>query len=248
MAYALMQQTVDRPSVELMREAFRSVPGLTAPDASMLARDACGILAENLPLETANALQQALKARGIEAEVADQGQLPPLPHPLSLKRAACLEDALVVYDALGRERKVPWKQVYLIAAGSVELTEYKRASQEYVFHGMQRGTIHIIEFSDKQEQNLRLVLEIFVEGQPGRYGIQADRFGYEYLGQRLGRNAAENFVLLVRDLMRLAPHAGTNRGAGAIAQEPPRVFRYPSQRAFEHESLWLIWKGQQASG
>ncbi len=251
MPFALVQTSLDPPPPEALREAFGAVEELTATDAKLLAKDAFGILAERLPFNSAAALQRALQGRGVETELVDQRELPKLPPPQRLKRADCLPESLVLYDALGRARNVPWRQVRLIAAGTVELTQFKRVATEYVVHaGTGQMTIPIVvpQFSDKEYKALRLVLEVFIEAIPPRYRAFGREFQYAYLGDRLAATAAENFVLLVRDLMRQATGAAANRGAAAMASDPPQTFAYPTRHAFEEESIWVLFQSRRPAG
>ncbi|KPK81336.1 MAG: hypothetical protein AMJ81_10695 [Phycisphaerae bacterium SM23_33] len=246
MAYAVVQKTLDPPSVEQLCRAVQAVPGLTRYDATVLAADAFGIIAENLSLESASVIQRRLAAEGYETELVDQDKLPTLPPPTGLRRADCLPECLVVYDALGRPKRIQWAQVCLVAAGSVRLSEFKRVERQYVVYHpgpwLLAVPVVLSDFADREERNLRLALEILIEAAPARYRATAHNFNYGYLGPRQHRRPAENFALLVRDLMQLAINASANRGAVGLAQDPAQTLEYPARHAFEEEMIWLLWK------
>jgi len=244
MGFAVVQKSLDPPAAGQLIKAFEAVESLTASDARLLAKDAYGILVQKLSFNDAAAVQGVLAAEGVETEVVDQDHLPKPPAPKALKRAACEAESLLLYDALGRAAPVPWERVILIAAGGVGLIEVKREAHEYVvYRGVGRGAmpVKLVEFSDKAEEKIRLVLELFVEAVPARYRAMSHRFHYGYLGARMQPRASRNFVQLVRDLVARSPNATVGRGAAALAADPPRTFSYPTLRAFEEEIVWQLW-------
>lgn len=246
MPYAIVQASLDPPTVDQLRRAFAMVPELTRADAAMLVRDAFGILVENLSHQAAQSIRRSLATQDVATEIVPQDGLPALPETKVLRRADCLAECLVVFDALGRPKPLPWAQVVLIAAGTVTRTEVRRIRTERVAR-YGRMPVVMPEFRDREHEVSRLALEIIALDGPLRYQVQPDRFQYGYLGERIQRTAADNFVLLVRDLMALAPHASANRGAVLMQQDPPESFAYPSRRAFEEEMIWILWKARRAA-
>jgi len=226
---------------------------LTRQDADVLAKDGFGVLVEKLPFNDAVAIQQELQARGVATYVVDQAELPKLPAAKVTRRIDCLDEHLVVHDALGRPRPLPWAKVRVVAAGFVMFTEFRRVRQQYTIAvpgvgglGSFRPVV-MTDFSDKEFQNARLLLELLVEADPPRYQAEARALQYTYLGARQAGTAAQNFVTLVRDLLGLAPGASLNRGAAAVAADPPRTFSYPTRHAFEEETVWLLWNLKRAA-
>ena len=242
MPLAIVQTALDPPSLEQLQRAFAAVPSLTRFDAHFAARDAFGVLIDNLADDDARRLHRALAAEGVDTRVVDQDQLPKLPPHKTTKRMDCLGDRLVIYDALGRARPIEWPQVVLIAAGSVTLTEQKR-TETVRFHRYGNDlpvTVTEIDYKDVQQD--RLVLELIVRGDPPRYRAVAHGFLYNYLGPRRRQQAAENFRLLLADLVGLAKGAALNRGAAGLVRQPPQFFHYPTRHAFEEELSWLLWR------
>src|SRR6266566_4712752 len=124
--FAILQRSLEIPDAEKLKRAFRSVHGLTDSDAYTLAKDAFGILVNNLSPTDAMTLQGALEAEGVETAVVLETDLPQLPATKFVHQMDCLPDALMVYDAIGREFPVQWDQITMIAAGRVRLTVFEQ--------------------------------------------------------------------------------------------------------------------------
>jgi len=255
MPYAIVQQSLEMPTVERLAAAFRNAPGLVAGDAQLLARDAYGILLKNLSLEHAGGLQAALAAQGLETEVVAEEYLPGLAPAQRIRRADCLPESLMVYDALGRAVPVEWGRLMGIAAGVVRMIEFKQGRARRVllgrFSSLAPGWADsdysevVTETRFKEEQNLRLVLELILAGGQQRYSINAEQFAFDYLGERRTEDLGANFVWLVRDLALYAPQAVLNRGSLRLLEDPPQAFSYPSRSAFQEEIVWLLWRAAQ---
>ena len=214
MPYAILQQQLTPPSLEQLRQAFRALPQLVDADATFIEKGAFGILVERLSMADAQTLHRALAAAGVETEVGDQKDVPVL----------------------------PGAQVRLIAAGSAHLIDFKRTeTTRYVERG--DAVITVTDVRTKEEVHLNFLLEILI-GSDQRYRTTSKDFIYAYLAARRSNRSSDNFVLLVRDLLAYATYAGINRGAAAIAQDPPSTFEYPSRHAFEEEMVWLLWRGR----
>jgi len=251
MPYAILQKTLQPPSVDQLTKAFRSLPDLTASDAAIIAKDAFGILVGSLSFEQAETLSAALIAQGVDNEVVDEQHLFTLPPFKKLRQADCLPDHLLLYDPLDRPQNIDWSHVIVVAAGSVSLTEFKRTERQRVHYHMTPtgfGGLGLYPYADrtvstKEEQQSRLILEIYLDINPIRSHADSREFRYNYLGPRLLSGSAKNFSLLVTDLAKYATKASLNRGAQTISQDPTKTFSYPSRHAFEEEIIWLLWKG-----
>ena len=86
-----------------------------------------------------------------------------------------------------------------------------------------------------------LLLEVLLARAAMRFQIEGERFRFNYLGDRKRPDVAENFALLVRDMMKFAPHAAVNRGA-YLLRENSTGFEYPSKHAFHEEITWMLWQ------
>ncbi len=246
MPCAIVQKDLVFPSVDQLKRAFHGSGFLTEIDASMLCRDAFGILVKDLEPEQANLLQGRLRQEGVETEIVDQRQLPPMPPGKTLRQLVCRPEALALYDPLGREFCVDWRHVWLIAAGCVYLFSLERPVMEQrprrrIGLGPLSGR-EIEEGMAHEAQTPHLLLEIVLTRGVQRFSVAADRFAFACLGERRTPSLPENFTLLVRDLIRCAPHATLNQGARLVGQEPPQLFHYPSKNAFYEEILWLLYR------
>jgi len=247
MPYAIVQKSLEAPPVQAMVEAFRALPQLTDIDAATMASDAFGILVRGLELADAGRLLQALHAAGIEAEMVDHKSLPPLPPPRPCRRAEPTPERFVPCDHLGRPQPVEWSHVILLAAGGVRGTEFKHTATEKVVPGSRYGArggepVTRVEHKDVAKDTVRLTLEVFLDVAPGRYHIEAHRFNFAYLGDRLHDERTHNYVALVQDCLRHATGAVLNRGAAAQKRDPRKLSTYPNKHAFEEEIVWLLWR------
>lgn len=237
MSYAILQKELVVPDVERLKRAFSVWPALTNIDAQTSANDAYGILLRGLDVERAGVLKDALHKENVETVIVEESRLPSLP-PGRIGRQAELDSAhLTLYDPMRRASRVAWSDIHLIAAGLVRMREGRKP----------RSALESAE--PKEEQTRRLMLEIFLRDELGRFSVEGTEFAYNHLGGRLTEDPAVNFVFLVQDLARNAPHAGLNRGACAACQKPPELFPYPSKQAFQEELTWMLWRiGQLEAG
>lgn len=252
MNYAILQTTLDLPDFDKLRRAFRSVSSLTDADAHILGNDAFGILVKGKPLAEATTLQAALRAEGIETHVIPEDDLPALPPTKFLNRVAASPEALTICDPVGRSFAVEWGHVMLIAAGSVRTVDFTRTETSRPVqrrHSLGLGTSYGYEDQEtevrfKEERNAHFLLEIILTRGVARYSINAGPAApllFRYLGERRTGSLAQNFALLVQDLMTYAPHAAVNRGAYSLREAGGSLFAYPSKNAFFEEITWLLW-------
>jgi len=259
--FAILQRSLEIPDVEKLKRAFRSVKTLTETDAHTLAKDAFGILVNNLSSTDAMTLQGALGAEGVETAVVLQTDLPQLPPTKFVHQMDCLPNSLVVHDAIGREFGVTWDQVMLVAAGRVRLTVFEQqrvtpsqspvqaALDSWWPAGSRRRSASqpAPEYVSRERQVPKLLLEVVLVGAVMRLQVEGDQFRFNYLGDRKRPELAENFALLVRDLMQFAPQAIVNRGAYFLRENTSTGFEYPSKHAFHEEMTWMLWQMSNAA-
>jgi hypothetical protein len=261
MPYAVVQKVLELPDVERLKAAFRGFPGLTPVDAYTIGKDAFGILVKGYTYDNANRMVSALQAQGIETEVVDESLLPRLPQGPNTTRIDVNPGGLTVYDAYNRAVPVECKNVVLIAAGKVPLSEFKRVrtetpSTEFDPSHFGRGGYGVrprmnVEYETREERQEHLLLEIILQGTPARYSIDVGRSAhllFRGLGERKTADLKTNLTLLVQELLRFAPHAAINQGAYYFRENSAQAFVYPSKNAFYEEMIWLLWKLQQAGG
>lgn len=246
MGYAILQADLGIPPVDKLKRAFRSVPFLTDIDAYTLARDGYGILVRHLASADASALHGALKGEGIETFVVEEDQLPILPQRKRVHRMDCLPEVLMIYDPLGRAFGLEWRHLMLIAAGRVQLRSSLRVESPNLFSSS-RG--HVFSTRDdrvREEVKDHWILELILNQSVMRYTVDADKFNFQYLGERRRPSIEENFALLVQDAVRYAPGAACNRGTYYLKENQPLPFSYPTKNAFNEELIWLLWRMGQA--
>jgi hypothetical protein len=251
MTCSLMQTTLEPPTTEQLKQAFRGVPGLTAMDAFTLGRDAYGVLVRSFERERAEALKSALAAQGVETELVEDASLPVLPEARLVHRIDCTPGALLIYDSLNRSFPLKWEDIMLIAAGQVNLTEFKDVRTETKVPSRSYGRFGggsektIVDHNLKEEHHDRWLLEFVLAGAALRYNLNADLARptlFLGLGERQTSDLAANFKLLVQDMLKGAPQAAINRGAYYLRENSLEPFRYPAKKMFYEEMVWLLWK------
>jgi hypothetical protein len=238
MRYAVLQTDLNPPDLELLRRAFRSVPGLTPYDASILGNDAFGILVKNFSAEQATALHGALRIEGLETEIVEQSLLPELPPAKLVNRLECQPEHLLIFDPLGNSFPLEWRHVQLIAAGAVRLNEFVRYQKprSVVRYNGSGQAIPEVEYDSvtREERNFHLLGEIIIAGAALRYSFTAERFNFAGLGARKTNSPVGNFGF--------CPQAALNRGAAALHLPTSEIFSYPTKTAFHEEIVWRLWQ------
>jgi hypothetical protein len=244
MAYAIVQKELVVPEVEQLQRAFRVSPDLTRLDAQTAANDAYGILLRGVDPRQADALRDALLRERVEIELVEESKLPVIPSARIIQQVEFHVSHVTLYDPMRRAAEVAWRDIVFIAAGYVRMREVRRhcgALDEPGIHSTGIGQETSSTSHAREEEHIHMVLEIFASGGT-RYSLSADEFIFDHLGARLSNDLAMNFVSLVQDLAREAPHAGLNRGAFKACQQPPELFPYPSKAAFNEELTWMLWR------
>ncbi len=218
MAYALVQKTMTRPSVESLERAFASGRGLTPADARFVADDAFGLLARNLELGDALFLQQSLGAEGVEVDVVPESDLPRPPDAELFSFLDCNGGRLVLSDALERTYEAPCEAVSIICAGYDQ-----RECKLEIFLGPESR-----RFSTTLERLMfKRMPQFTTPSEPD--------------------NTGEQYRNLVRTLVRCCPRALPNRAAALLAQEGlagdvTAAITYPRPTAYTEEQTWLWWR------
>ena len=245
MTCSVLQTGLEPPTSEQLQRAFQQVPGLAAADVFSIGRGAFGILGRSLDSEQADRLKSALAAEGLETEVVDDTQVPALPDMRNVYRLESTPAALMIYDPLGRGFALAWKDVLIIAAGQVRMSDFKTIEVARISYDRRGRKLETMERRGKEEQNDHWLVEIVITGGALRYSVTVDRPGsflFQYLGDRRTRNMQGDIQLVVQDLTSHAPNAAVNRGAYCLRENFPQPFRYPSKTVFFNELIWLLWK------
>lgn len=249
--FAVLRKGVEPLTMDRLERAFGKAPGLTPADAGILCKDALGILVRNFEAVQATALQAGLKAEGVEVEVVEESRMPVLPTGKMIRRLECKPEGLTVFDSIGWKASVAWGDVMLIAAGRVKQATFPRTRAEgdevrtesihISAHGMPVKVRPEFEYTSRESAEWFLRIEIMLAGGVERYSIEGGNFDFACLGERASKSLAHNFCLLVRELVRFAPHAVLNSGASSIIAGPGEVVAYPRKNVLEDEIVWMLW-------
>ncbi|HEX5221630.1 MAG TPA: hypothetical protein VFZ59_18845 [Verrucomicrobiae bacterium] len=249
--YAVLQKDLSRPVADQMRRAFRSFNNLTDADAVRLAANAQGILLRHLSADEARAFHRALVAEGVDATLVAESELELLPPGISLHRLSLTEQALEVYDLLGRAKPIPWGDLAVVAAGAVRHVEISVTQTERTgvrlhpaFGVWPKKSVESIR---KVESEAQLILEIVLAKGSARYELDAAQFPFKFAVDRAGLSTREKFVWLAREIGSRATKAILNRGAADVRNGVELVRGYPSRQAFTDEMIWLLWKASHQS-
>jgi hypothetical protein len=244
MGYAIVQKELVVPNIELLTRAFCTLPELTSIDAQNAANDAYGILLRGLDGERAGVLQAALTHEGIETEMIRETELPNLSTPRIIRQVEFTPEHLAAHDPMQRVTRIPWSDLSLIAAGRVIWRQVRRLSGSLDEQAHAGSLISEAASTSRvrEEEQERLVIDLFLTDRTTRFSIIATEFNFGHLGQRLSEDVGINHLFLVQELEEHAPHASLNQGAFKACQKPPEHFTYPSRQAYQEELVWMLWQ------
>ena len=239
-----------------MRRAFESVRSLTAADAPGLANDAYGILVKGLTAADAQVLKRALEVEGILTELLPDRLVPQLPPTKFVRRLEFGPDALLIHDPLGSRVPVEYRHLLILAVGTVETMEFRRAepsasSIPRLSRRISGLRMQLEDFDRAQSARQREVrvrrrfMELILSRGVARFTIEVEanqRFLFQVLGDRRTADLEANLGLLVRQLSAAAPSLLLNRGAYLLRADPPTSHTYPSRNAFYEEIVWMLWQ------
>ena len=255
--YAILRTNRKPVEVEVMARAFRGVPGLTPYDAHMVCGAGDGILCRNLSAAQAEVLLTNLGTEAVQVELVEETKLPSLPTGRVIHRGKFTPEALLVDDLLKGQLPLPWEQVQLIAAGSVQTATFARKRTEWEEVHMDHLHIHAgimipiprkvtrFEYNSKESSDWFLRADILLADSTTRYRIEAEHFDFAASCPEASRNLAGDFCLFVRELARYAPKAMLSRGAAAILADPPEFVYFPHKKSYEDELIWTLWRNAQ---
>lgn len=263
--YTILQTSLEVPDAEAVRRAFARIPFLTPADASIILRDAFGILFRNLSYEDAMAVHEALAAEGVAVDVVENRHLPELPPTKFVKRIELRPAELIIYDPLGRKFGLEWGHVALVCAGLVPMEEEKISPPSFGYSdplksagfdplddtGFYEGTFGIggsgslrntgSGFSSRKLVTVeKRFIDLILTRGLARYTLEADEMLLGHaLGRPCGRELPNAFLELIQKFSAHAPHAWLNRGALA-SRDQGSLMAYPSRNAFQEETQWHL--------
>lgn len=245
MAYAILQKELHVPEPESLQRAFATLPDLTRHDAINVWRDAHGVLLRGMDAGQAEAVLRALEREEVAVEIVPEKALPVIPSAKVIRAIHRRNGGLVLEDPLHRSYELAPETLMLLAAGRVRVQEFRRDRDSWempTFHGPGVAMDTLSGVRAREHTRETLLLELLPAGGAWRYSILADEFDFALLGEGRTADPATNMALLVRELARLAPQSGLNRGAWHLARAADDWVRYPSRQSFFEEITWMLWR------
>jgi hypothetical protein len=217
MTYALLQTSMIPPAVEALRRAFSHSQALSVADASMVAEDAFGILARDLPEDEAQNLAASLAAEDIAVDLVAERSLPRLPDAEVFSSVHFGAEGLRFFDAREKDTEIPYALLRLLAVGF----DRKDVRIELVFGDAvlrYHTTMAHLHFHHTPEVNGRT---------PGENLVQWVRLLVQRVPTVLLNRGARNLV------------------EGGEIEHVEDFVAYPRLSAFHEEIVWLLWHARQ---
>lgn len=234
---------IDRQSRDPMAlaRALAAIRETPVQDQVLVARNAWGIVAEDLSKGEADSLGRALRSAGVECAVGPTTALAELP---PLEAAATLDS-------------LPAAQPVLVSVAGITVTTATTRTEQKGPSGPQKIASAAILMSTgipvkvggrkrpveigREEQSLVFFADLHYESPSRRFGIDASRFDFSCLEARMLYQAQGNLRLLIADLVGAAPEAWTNHGTRVLLEgRPIRTMGYRSREDLEREAQWLL--------
>ncbi len=253
--HAVLLRAPDKFSAPAVAAALARRAKAPALDFMVAARRNWGVVAEALPAVDAEKMAAELTAEGLDSVAVPQSLLETPEEPALLGKAELTGDGFDVVSGpahLAPER-LNWTRLAVIAAAALATSERKTVTEgadlgaKAVRLGLTLATgiplpmgggekKRVIESHDR----LLLVDLLFVE--PARVlRVEAARFDYALLGDKMLHGAEVNFSLLLAELSARAPRALRGRGTRALlARRPSSEYLYESIAGLRREERWLL--------
>ncbi len=218
------------------------------------ARRNWGVIAEALPAEEAQALAAELSCAGLDAAAIPQSLLESPPEAELVSKIELSGDGLDVVSGPANlaPARLSWTRLAALCAAALE-TRDKKSIVEGPNLGAKAARLGLAlatgmplplgggekkRIVETRDRVLRLDM-VFLN--PARtLRIEAERFDYSVLGERMLHGAEVNFALLLAELAARAPRALRGRGTRAVLERRPSAERlYDSLDDLGREERWL---------
>jgi len=242
--------------------APQSVAGVLARRSGVLALDLLpavrrnwGLAAESLPAVQAEELASALTAGGQPAVAAPTSLLEDPPEPAVVSKAELSGDGFDVVSGpkhLAPER-LSWSRLAVLCAAGLETRAAMTvahsgpgvAAGKAVRLGLTLATGLPFMKSDEtrkvETRDRALVLDLLFLAPARVLRIEAARFHYTLLGEKMSHGAEVNFVTLLEELSSRAPRALRGKGTRAmLARRTAAESMYESLEDLRREERWLL--------
>ncbi|MBI5244941.1 MAG: hypothetical protein HY922_14840 [Elusimicrobia bacterium] len=236
--------------------AARKIP---FQDAIQSAHKCWGIVEEGVSKEAAEADAHALNQAGLKALAIPAGLLEDVPAARSIKRMDFSPAGLFPgpESEQGQAQRVAWERLALIAAAGYRETEVWKAPPGEgsdpakkmlkmsitLLTGMPTSLGLGQKPAEKKAEvsDFVFILDMVFKEPPERLRIEAGRFDFSCLKERMLCGGLGNFKLLSAELAKAAPKALLSRGAKVLLENRPvREMGYDGPADLERESRWLL--------
>jgi hypothetical protein len=224
-----------------------------------------GVWPHPLPEDQVRALLDGLYDLEVAAEAWRVDQFPDLSPPRTVHVAACLSEGFRVGGLRGEPTHwAPWEKIELVSAGRIEAEDEFRnvhppSWTSALMAGFQALTRRPGRLPPRRARAQRIPRDpvgevIIVRRDPLiAFRIVENQMNYAYLGERLNPSAAENFPLLVADLVARADDAYITPATYAfLERRKPREHSFPSSQALldysTHRLLWGWYRRDRDAG
>jgi hypothetical protein len=238
--FALIQLDREADAMDLAR-ALAKVRGAPVQDQVLEARSARGIVAEGLSEDDARSLGRSLRSSGFPVALAPAGAVATLPEAEPAREKGAL----------------PAAPPFLVAAAPVTVTTRGRGTKRSGPSPGQKAASTAILMTTgmpirvggrtregepaREEEKLTFWTDLYYEDPGRRLRIDASRFDFSCLGERMLYQGHANLKLLLGDIVRDAPEAWLNRGTRVLLDGAPlRALDYRSLDDLDRESRWLL--------
>jgi hypothetical protein len=225
----------------VLARALAAVRGTPVQDQVIEAKRAWGIIAEGLAEEEARVFAEELRSAGVSCAVVPASALARLPEA---------EPATTWGD-------LPEAPPFLVAVAGMTVTETRTTKETKGPTGAKKiasaaimigtglpikvgGRQRSVERSQRSE-SIVFCADLHYEDSRRRLRIDASRFDFSCLGERMLYHAQGNLKLLVGDLVGGARDVLRNHGAEVLLEgKPIRTMGYGSLEDLDREERWLL--------
>ncbi|NNN05691.1 MAG: hypothetical protein HKL90_07305 [Elusimicrobia bacterium] len=253
--HAVLLRSPEKFSSPAVAAALARRAKAPALDFAASARRNWGVVAEALPAVEAEHLAAELTAGGLDSVAVPQSLLEAPTEAALLGKAELAGDGLDIVSGpahLAPERLI-WTRLAVVCAAALATSERKTVTEgadlgaKAVRLGLSLATgiplpmgggekKRVIETRDRV-----LLVDLLFVGPARVLRVEAARFDYALLGDKMAYGAEVNFSLLLAELAARAPRALRGRGTRALlARRPSSEYLYDSLDDLRREERWLL--------
>jgi hypothetical protein len=209
--------------------------GLTRTDAAIHARLAPGVLRGEFPPGKAAAAVAAIQQLGLQARALPSQDVPTLHPHERVHHLRWADEGLLVLDSLGTSAEtILWNQLDLLSVGLIPLDTVLPGGPPST-SVLATGRQHLSEAGGSGAHHPPQLALLLVCRDPFRVlWLEAPHLNYEFLGARRTAGSADNFRLMVEDLLAKAPQTYRPPATQAwLRRGPSEAYQFESPAALE---------------